>query len=214
MFQLPIIDVCSSKLGERPQPFSSLLFPLIGLVQMRPTCICKPLKTGPMCEICERGYYQDPADEFGCLECSCPSVDASQRGACDPRSGACLHCPNGTAGQRCKHCAPGWSGAPPLCHPLAAARARHSGLTLLAAVLAAAAVAVALGLGYWVSHGARKKSCCLTFRCTFSRRVPARKEKASDSRGCRRSKDAKLKSLNVVMATLLPHMRSSPTREK
>ncbi|XP_068816522.1 laminin subunit beta-1-like [Struthio camelus] len=75
-------------------------------------CLCAPGYAGPRCDRCSPGYFGAPETEGGaCRPCQCNNnIDASDPGACDPRTGHCLHCLYHTAGPRCAECQPGYYG--------------------------------------------------------------------------------------------------------
>uniref|UniRef100_A0A8C4UAA2 Laminin subunit beta-1 n=1 Tax=Falco tinnunculus TaxID=100819 RepID=A0A8C4UAA2_FALTI len=76
-------------------------------------CLCAPGYAGPRCDRCSPGYFGAPETEEGvCRPCQCNNnIDASDPGACDPRTGQCLRCLYHTAGPRCTHCQPGYYGS-------------------------------------------------------------------------------------------------------
>lgn len=64
--------------------------------------------SGPRCDVCEEGFYGDPA-AGGCRPCNCNGhIDVSVARSCDRRSGECLRCLNNTRGQSCEVCLPGF----------------------------------------------------------------------------------------------------------
>lgn len=77
-----------------------------------PSTHSPPIPAGPRCDRCSPGYFGTPEMEGGvCRPCQCNNnIDASDPGACDPRTGHCLRCLYHTAGPRCAHCQPGYYG--------------------------------------------------------------------------------------------------------
>ncbi|KAM8799630.1 laminin subunit beta-2-like [Eudromia elegans] len=75
-------------------------------------CVCAPGYDGPRCDRCSPGYFGAPETEGGaCRPCQCNNnIDSSDPGACDPRTGRCLHCLYHTDGPRCAECQPGYYG--------------------------------------------------------------------------------------------------------
>ncbi|XP_043920288.1 laminin subunit alpha-2 isoform X4 [Protopterus annectens] len=73
---------------------------------------CLPGYAGPRCDRCAEGYYGNPMTEGGsCQPCQCNNnLDLSVPGSCDPKTGACLICRAGTAGDFCEQCANGYFG--------------------------------------------------------------------------------------------------------
>uniref|UniRef100_A0A3P9HGL7 Laminin EGF-like domain-containing protein n=1 Tax=Oryzias latipes TaxID=8090 RepID=A0A3P9HGL7_ORYLA len=70
---------------------------------------CLPPYSGPHCDRCSAGFYNNSRT---CVPCNC-SGNADPRGpaqVCDPDTGRCLRCSNGTTGPHCQFCAPGWEG--------------------------------------------------------------------------------------------------------
>ncbi|XP_072243306.1 multiple epidermal growth factor-like domains protein 9 [Leuresthes tenuis] len=70
---------------------------------------CLPHFSGPHCDKCSAGFYKASG---ACVPCDC-SGNADPQGPeqlCDPDTGHCLSCTNGTAGPQCQLCAPGFVG--------------------------------------------------------------------------------------------------------
>lgn len=67
--------------------------------------------SGPRCDVCQEGFYGDPAGGAGvrrpCRPCRCNGhIDTSVAGSCDRSSGECLKCVNNTRGRSCEACRP------------------------------------------------------------------------------------------------------------
>lgn len=74
---------------------------------------CPPGASGPRCDVCQEGFYGDPAGLIGvqrpCRPCQCNGhIDPSIAGSCDRVSGDCLKCLNHTKGQNCESCLSGF----------------------------------------------------------------------------------------------------------
>nr|XP_046265365.1 laminin subunit gamma-2 [Scatophagus argus] len=74
---------------------------------------CPTGTTGPRCDVCQDGFYGDPAGSAGvprpCRPCECNGhIDVSVVGSCDRSSGECLKCANNTTGRSCEACVPGF----------------------------------------------------------------------------------------------------------
>ncbi|KAM9349467.1 laminin subunit gamma-2 [Symphorus nematophorus] len=85
---------------------------------------CPTGTTGARCDVCQEGFYGDPAGRAGvpqpCRPCQCNGhVDLSVAGSCDRRSGECLKCQNNTKGRSCEDCVLGFyhSRATDACKP-------------------------------------------------------------------------------------------------
>ncbi|XP_035025549.1 laminin subunit gamma-2 [Hippoglossus stenolepis] len=81
---------------------------------LQPQCdLCPTATTGPRCDVCQEGFYGDPAGVTGvrrpCRPCECNShIDVSVEGSCDRSSGECLRCVNNTKGRSCEACVRGF----------------------------------------------------------------------------------------------------------
>ncbi|XP_055335566.1 basement membrane-specific heparan sulfate proteoglycan core protein-like [Paramacrobiotus metropolitanus] len=73
-------------------------------------CICPPGYKGLSCESCERGFTRTGSGLYLglCGRCECNG----HAHECDPESGQCLNCRDGTTGKECELCAPGYEGDP------------------------------------------------------------------------------------------------------
>ncbi|CAN9512780.1 unnamed protein product [Ophioblennius macclurei] len=72
---------------------------------------CLPGYSGPRCDRCGASFFRSPSGG-ACVPCEC-SGNADPRGPpelCNPDTGDCLRCIEGTAGPRCQRCAPGFTG--------------------------------------------------------------------------------------------------------
>ncbi|XP_040051794.2 multiple epidermal growth factor-like domains protein 9 [Gasterosteus aculeatus] len=70
---------------------------------------CLPRYAGPRCDQCSAGFYKASGV---CVPCDC-SGNADPQGppqVCQPDTGQCLRCINGTSGPQCQRCAPGFVG--------------------------------------------------------------------------------------------------------
>ncbi|XP_060940860.1 laminin subunit gamma-2 [Limanda limanda] len=81
---------------------------------LQPQCDrCPDATAGPRCDVCQEGYYGNPAGVPGarrpCRPCECNGhVDVSVAGSCDRSSGECLRCENNTKGRSCEACVRGF----------------------------------------------------------------------------------------------------------
>ncbi|XP_062259930.1 laminin subunit gamma-2 [Platichthys flesus] len=81
---------------------------------LQPQCDrCPTATAGPRCDVCQEGFYGDPAGLTGvrrpCRPCECNGhIDVSVEGSCDRRSGECLRCVNNTRGRSCEACVTGF----------------------------------------------------------------------------------------------------------
>lgn len=79
-----------------------------------PTCdSCPPGTTGFRCDVCQEGFYGNPAGSAGfqrpCKPCECNGhIDVNVAGSCDRTSGECLKCLNNTRGRSCEECEQGY----------------------------------------------------------------------------------------------------------
>ncbi|KAG5900605.1 hypothetical protein JTB14_017460 [Gonioctena quinquepunctata] len=73
-------------------------------------CHCPVGYTGLSCEDCDVGYTRTPNGLYLglCEQCSCNGFSNE----CDAESGLCLNCRNGTTGDYCDECLPGYEGDP------------------------------------------------------------------------------------------------------
>ncbi len=74
-------------------------------------CLFSP--SGPRCDVCQGGFYGDPAGGAGvqrpCRPCQCNGhIDIHVAGSCDRSSGECLKCLNNTTGWSCEACEQGF----------------------------------------------------------------------------------------------------------
>ncbi|XP_069578926.1 laminin subunit gamma-2 [Brachyistius frenatus] len=79
---------------------------------------CSPGTTGASCDVCQEGFYGDPAGISGvrrsCRPCQCNGhIDTAEAGSCDRRSGECLRCVNNTRGRSCEACVRGFYHSQP-----------------------------------------------------------------------------------------------------
>ncbi|KAI8787320.1 laminin subunit alpha-1 [Biomphalaria glabrata] len=88
---------------------------------------CRPGYTGARCEMCELGYFGNPAVPGGsCRRCNCGgAVDLDHPGVCNNITGRCNICTNNTEGDFCEKCKSGYYGVATAgdckgcdCHPL------------------------------------------------------------------------------------------------
>uniref|UniRef100_UPI0037E831B8 laminin subunit gamma-2 isoform X2 n=1 Tax=Semicossyphus pulcher TaxID=241346 RepID=UPI0037E831B8 len=81
---------------------------------LQPQCDrCPPGTTGFSCDVCQEGFYGNPAGGAGvqtpCRPCQCNGhIDVSVAGSCDRSSGKCLKCVNNTRGPSCEECERGY----------------------------------------------------------------------------------------------------------
>ncbi|KAL5268902.1 hypothetical protein ACHWQZ_G002660 [Mnemiopsis leidyi] len=75
-------------------------------------CIdCEEGYTGRYCELCQDGYYGNPAAGVPCLKCHCSgNIDTSVTGNCHNVTGECYNCLYHTTGFRCDVCQRGYHG--------------------------------------------------------------------------------------------------------
>lgn len=75
-------------------------------------CInCEEGYTGRYCELCQDGYYGNPAAGVPCLRCHCSgNIDTSVTGNCHNVTGECYNCLYHTTGFRCDVCQRGYHG--------------------------------------------------------------------------------------------------------
>ncbi|XP_029381415.1 laminin subunit gamma-2 isoform X1 [Echeneis naucrates] len=74
---------------------------------------CPTGTAGPRCDVCQEGFYGDPAGVSGlqrpCRPCQCNGhIDINVAGSCDRGSGECLKCLNNTKGWSCESCQRGF----------------------------------------------------------------------------------------------------------
>ncbi|KAM8952922.1 multiple epidermal growth factor-like domains protein 9 [Pelodytes ibericus] len=72
---------------------------------------CTAGYTGPLCNMCDKGYYLKESD---CVVCSCNgNVDKHKHPEiCNPITGKCRECLNNTQGKHCGSCIDGYSRDP------------------------------------------------------------------------------------------------------
>ncbi|XP_020514696.2 laminin subunit gamma-2 [Labrus bergylta] len=92
---------------------------------LQPRCDgCPTGTTGFRCDVCQEGFYGNPAGGAGvqrpCRPCQCNGhIDINVEGSCDRSSGECLKCVNNTRGRSCEECERGYyhSRASDACKP-------------------------------------------------------------------------------------------------
>lgn len=77
-------------------------------------CInCTDYSTGPNCESCIKGFYED-LNSRRCLPCSCPLTTNRFSDTCksDGNDYICVNCQQGYSGRHCERCSDGYYGNP------------------------------------------------------------------------------------------------------